>query len=295
MKCSVVALLVVCSCGLISAADNNTSTAAVSITDFGAVGDGVADDTSAVQKAADAALATSGSTPAALVIPPGQYLLTSSITVDVGGSQVGFQIRGFGKASRLLWSFDGDCFVIGSEGNGSPKGIDVRDLAIASVSGDKSSSSTALKFPAGVAKSLISNVFLDGQAGNLPGGLASGLVGSGFDLGTVTDTVTVENCVLWFICGTGVKIGRGSEVRVIGGRIIGGAQDYRGYGDDNIGVHVTGDVSMLAASESRPLLRGRPLLLLLLLLLLVLHLRMSTCKTGQSINRTGVCTWSPSM
>ena len=104
-------LLVVCSCRLISAADNNNSTAAVSITAFGAVGDGVADDTSAVQKAVDAALATSGSTPAALVIPPGQYLLTSSITVDVGGSQVGFQIRGFGKASRLLWSFDGDCFV----------------------------------------------------------------------------------------------------------------------------------------------------------------------------------------
>ena len=239
-------LLVVCSCRLISAADNNNSTAAVSITAFGAVGDGVADDTSAVQKAVDAALATSGSaTPAALVIPPGQYLLTSSITVDIGGSQVGFQVRGFGKASRLLWSFDGDCFVIGREGNGSPSGIDVRDLAIASVSGDKSSSSTALKFPAGVAKSLISNVFLDGQAANLPGGLSSGLVGSGFDLGTVTDTVTVENCVLWFICGTGVKIGHGSEVRVIGGRIIGGAQDYRGYGDDNIGVHVTGDVSML--------------------------------------------------
>ena len=37
MKCSVAALLVVCSCGLISAADNNNSTAAVSITAFGAV------------------------------------------------------------------------------------------------------------------------------------------------------------------------------------------------------------------------------------------------------------------
>ena len=76
----------------------------------------------------------------------------------------------------------------------------------------------------------------------------------------MTDTVAVRDSVLWFLQGTGVKIGHGSEVRIeggqrgpacilvkevkllsviplIGGRIIG----TMAKNDSSIGVHVTGE------------------------------------------------------
>ncbi len=57
------------------------------------------------------------------------------------------------------------------------------------------------------------------------------------DLGPVTDTVSVRGCVLWFLLGTGISIGRGSEVRIEGGRIIG-----KGVRTDaSIGIHVRGN------------------------------------------------------
>lgn len=46
---------------------------------FGAVGDGIADDTDALQAALDAAFAASDSAPGALVIPPGTYKVTRGL------------------------------------------------------------------------------------------------------------------------------------------------------------------------------------------------------------------------
>jgi len=39
-------------------------------------------------------------------------------------------------------------------------------------------------------------------------------VASGLDLGPLTDSVSILECQLWRVTGTGVKIGKGSEVRI---------------------------------------------------------------------------------
>jgi len=67
----------------------------VSVKDFGAVGDGVADDTAAIQAAVNAAKAAGGGT---VHIPAGTYVTTSTITID--GS--GVQIRGDGMWNTTI-------------------------------------------------------------------------------------------------------------------------------------------------------------------------------------------------
>ncbi|MBV9471025.1 MAG: right-handed parallel beta-helix repeat-containing protein, partial [Abitibacteriaceae bacterium] len=53
----------------------------------------------------------------------------------------------------------------------------------------------------------------------------------------VADTTTLESCVMWRIGGTGLRVARGSEVRVIGGRITGDGS----LRPENIGIHLMGD------------------------------------------------------
>lgn len=67
----------------------------VSVTDFGAVGDGVTDDTSAIQAALD-------TDPGALFFPPGTYIVTS-LSIDHS-----VMIYGAGDASEVKWA-DGFC------------------------------------------------------------------------------------------------------------------------------------------------------------------------------------------
>eukprot|EP00698_Gefionella_okellyi_P017762 TRINITY_DN5240_c0_g1_i4.p2 TRINITY_DN5240_c0_g1~~TRINITY_DN5240_c0_g1_i4.p2 ORF type:complete len:264 (+),score=64.77 TRINITY_DN5240_c0_g1_i4:1512-2303(+) len=62
-------------------------------------------------------------------------------------------------------------------------------------------------------------------------------MGSGINFGPLTDSVSVLECQMWLVTGTGVTIGKGSEVRIEGGRIIGTAA----RNDGSIGVHVTGN------------------------------------------------------
>ena len=74
----------------------------MSVRDFGAVGDGVADDTAAIQAAIDAVFAVGGGT---VFIPKGIYLISTTITTknDV-------IIRGEGDASQLLVNTDIEVF-----------------------------------------------------------------------------------------------------------------------------------------------------------------------------------------
>jgi hypothetical protein len=112
------------------------------------------------------------------------------------------------------------------------------EFAVTSVGSSKSPTSTAFRFIAGVVQSTFATLLFYG-AGDIPGlpGQQAVLTGTNLDLGAVTDTVTVRDTVHWFLGGTGVRIGRGSEVRVMGGRIIGPAVRT----DGTIGVHVTGN------------------------------------------------------
>ena len=201
------------------------------VVEFGALGNGVHDDSVAFQAAFDAM----GSLPGQVYIPTGSFLLTQTIYVKSPGL---FSLRGDGPGSNLLWSTDKTLLLFTTS---SPIGMaTIADFSVSSINQSKSASSTALAFPAGFTKSQIHSVQLIG-AGGLPSGNISETIpiGSGFDLGNVTDTVMLHNCLLWFGCGTGIKIGRGSEVRVSGGRFIGNKND--GGPSNSIGVHVTGN------------------------------------------------------
>tara|TARA_A100001015_G_C14988709_1_gene712768 strand:+ start:236 stop:1453 length:1218 start_codon:yes stop_codon:yes gene_type:complete len=203
------------------------------VTAFGAEGDGVADDTAAFQRTFDA-LAQAGS--GRLFIPTGIFRITKTVNCERCTGL--FSVTGDGPGSVLLWEVDETLLEFDSK---NPLGmVTIADFTVASVGAIKSAMSTAFAFPAGLVKSQIENVQLIG-AGGLPVGNVSSTVpiGSGFDLGNVTDTVAIRNCLLWFGSGTGVKIGRGSEVRIIGGRFIGTKND--GGPKSSIGLHVTGN------------------------------------------------------
>lgn len=82
----------------------------VSVKDYGAVGDGVTDDTAAIQAAIDATTSTgSGAAAGAftLVWPNGTYLISSSLTVDgtfnwVGTSKTGTEIKATTGVTEML-------------------------------------------------------------------------------------------------------------------------------------------------------------------------------------------------
>ena len=82
----------------------------VSVMDFGAVGNGTADDTAAIQAAIDACLASG----AALYVPSGSYKLTSQVNIDIYGSGVprGLIIQGDGWGSKFIVSHAGTGFYL---------------------------------------------------------------------------------------------------------------------------------------------------------------------------------------
>lgn len=70
----------------------------VSVKDFGAVGDGIADDTAAIQAAIDAVEAQNGG---CVYFPAGAYKVTSTLTISVGS----FSIAGAGVGASFIFPF----------------------------------------------------------------------------------------------------------------------------------------------------------------------------------------------
>jgi len=72
------------------------------VRDYGAVGDGVHDDTSAIQAAINAAQASSGGS--VVFMPDGNYWLTSSLTIGCSGTVFcsGITLQGAGQANTTL-------------------------------------------------------------------------------------------------------------------------------------------------------------------------------------------------
>jgi hypothetical protein len=79
---------------------DGSGTVLVAVTAFGAVGDGVHDDTQAVRDAIDSAIAQAGSQPngATVFFPPGVYRLTGPLLIH--GDRI--QLRGFERDSTIL-------------------------------------------------------------------------------------------------------------------------------------------------------------------------------------------------
>ena len=90
----------------------------VSVKDFGAVGDGVADDTTEIQAAINAAITISDNKPATLVFPGGNYKITAPLEIVASGGER-LEIIGGGG------SFEAATILVGYHGYGSgaqPKG-----------------------------------------------------------------------------------------------------------------------------------------------------------------------------
>ena len=84
----------------------------VSVRDFGAVGDGVTDDTAAIQAAIDAAIyngtnSSANGLKAIVYIPPGVYRITDTIHLGYGTSFTSVILRGSGMRYRAESGFNG--------------------------------------------------------------------------------------------------------------------------------------------------------------------------------------------
>lgn len=116
----------------------------VSVKDFGAVGNGVADDTAAIQAAINYATSTKKSL---VIIPAGTYKITSSLTVGPTGNDI--EIAGDGITLTLIAPSFGvltDSMLVGTNGVAA-RNIILRDFAIGG-SGDGSTTGGILVYDA---------------------------------------------------------------------------------------------------------------------------------------------------
>jgi hypothetical protein len=93
----------------------------VSVKDFGAVGDGIADDTAAIQAAINAAYS--------VFLPSGTYRITSPLVIPTGTT--GMTLRGAGRGRTIIKN-EGTGIAIQSVGNGSTGNwnITISDLTV---------------------------------------------------------------------------------------------------------------------------------------------------------------------
>lgn len=121
----------------------------LSVTDFGTVGDGVTDDTAAIQAAVDALISNGGGT---LYIPKGTYKTTSEIAITADK----VRITGAGRENTIIKpATDSNCFNFQQTGG---KGWGVEDLSIKySADGTTGSAIYAIAASSGE----ISNLFIE--------------------------------------------------------------------------------------------------------------------------------------
>jgi len=187
---------------------------------LGAKGDGSADDTSAVQSAIDAAVKARGGH---IYFPAGRYRITKSL---VFSSADRFDVTGDGRTSVLLHE-NNEPLLLWNE-NSPCRESSIRNLAFFSVKNQKSPDVAVIDCRGGTERSFFSNLLLSGSG-----------MGSGIFVEKVTDTTTLDHCLLWGIGGTGIKVARGAEVRIVGGRVT-GSNPYHGVGQTTTAIHLTG-------------------------------------------------------
>jgi hypothetical protein len=187
---------------------------------FGARGDGQADDTRAAQAAITAALKAGGGR---IHFPSGRYRLTRSLLF---ASADRVDVTGEGGSSTLLHEND-EPLLVWPEGV-SCREMSVRHLRVEATKRDKSSESAVISCLGGVERSFFQHLLFFADTVRS---------GSGILTRNVADTTTLESCVMWRIGGTGLRVARGSEIRVLGGRITGDGS----LRPENIGIHLMGD------------------------------------------------------
>ena len=202
------------------------STSIINVLTFGASGDGISDDTAAFTAALAFLFAQRGGV---LYVPAGAYRITSTLMVPSAGA---FTIQGDGWVSNMIWSTASNLFQWPSSTTASNMLIQDIMISVPSSWGPSETPLFAFSFPGGLTQSLIRHIKIENPA-------YKGFGVSGIDMGLVSDTNEVVSCVLWLLTGIGIRIGKGSEIRVRGGRVIslGALESPAGA----IGIHITGN------------------------------------------------------
>jgi hypothetical protein len=194
------------------------NTTVFNVKEFGAKADGVTNDANSIQKAISFLQPYGG----VLYFPTGRYLIESTLSFANLGKP--FTITGDGLSSQLLWGFDGHLLNIPS---GSGNRITISEIMITSTKVNKNLASTAV-YAQDMTQSQIVHVWFNQENPyNLPSCIA---------MKGIADSNTVRDVQMWVVSGTGLEIGRGSEVRMAGGRIIGTSTRKEG-----VGIHCTGN------------------------------------------------------
>ena len=193
----------------------------------GVVADGDTDDTASIQKCIDAQSGSCGK----ILFPIGRYMIKGSIFFDSCGGQI--EIEGEGEETVFIWGSPADMFVWGDKAGVVGRSSFASFSILASVV-SKAPNATAIRFTNGLVQSTVNDILVisDDQAKIYPMNV--------LDLGLVTDTVQITNPLFQNVHGTGIKVGRGSEVRVVGGRIF-GQFDNKNWIKGSVGMHVTGN------------------------------------------------------
>ena len=161
-----------------------------------------------------------------MYFPTGSYLIEKTLQLK-DPTPKPLTIWGEGKATRLLWPADSDLLVW----SGPCDQVTIKSLSVVAT-GKKSPASTAFRFMTSVTRSLFDALYFESST--------SAGIGSGLDLSPLTDSVTIRDSQFWGISGTGIKIGKGSQVIIKGGRIIGEDHTKDWTQSSSVGVHCTG-------------------------------------------------------
>lgn len=222
-KISIAAAGTVVGCSSVSelgAAPVTFPSSTFNVRDFGAKGDGKSNDTVAIQNAVKATIKNRGGS---VYIPAGKYRVTRSISFT---SSDMIDIVGDGTSSTIMHENDEPVFLW-KEGV-SFRESSIRNISIKSVKKPKSPNTPTIACLGGTERSYFGFVSIFGM-------------GSGIVTENVMDTTTIDQCLMWRVAGTGVRVARGSEVRIFGARIVGATNPYDSIGSGSIGVHLVGN------------------------------------------------------
>ena len=184
------------------------------VRDYGAIGDGSANDTAAFMQAILAA-ASAATGNAVLYIPNGVYSVTSTLNMHSGVRQ----IVGDGPGSVIKNSSSSHLFYWPA--SAPIAGFNARNFSVSIGSGLRGLGAAIFCSVGQVVNATFENLILTSDA-------------SGVRLTAACNNISFQNCVISFTAGVGLEVGSGSEVRVFGGRVVGNRTT------NSIGVHLTG-------------------------------------------------------
>jgi hypothetical protein len=194
----------------------------VSVKDFGAVGDGVTDDTAAFQLAVAYATATKN---VGVKIPAGLYVISGSLPMSGGYVNVCFY--GEGRASRIQWAGAQPMFTCAT----GIAELSFRDFVVDNTAAPNVLENAIFYFPEGNSQTDFTNVHYLPDLGTSTAGSSFYVCG----VGKSNDSVNFVNCYM-FVSRAGIRLGAGSSVYVHGGRIVGGFPTLT----QSVGIELTG-------------------------------------------------------